>query len=537
MKEFIRLLRLFRPYRGWVAVGILVSLCSVLANIALMSVSGWFIMTMGLAGVTGAAVNYFTPAAIIRACAMVRTAGRYAERLISHETTFRFMAEMRLWLYERIEAMPLEKSSRYHSGDLLARLRGDIDTLEGFYIDIVMPSVVAFFALIVLVSVFAMHSVFLALVQLALLLTVGVVIPLVSSRIGKTASRKIIEQKAVLKTQMVDNIQNLAEMTVYGVAQSRMQQAQVLSDDLIEMQRRMGVADGVSQGLNGLLTNLGLWSALVIVLMLYQQNSVTAPQLPMLVLLALASFEAVTPLATAFQSLEGCLQAARRIFAFEDTVENTEEKPMIDISNGFDLVMRGIDFSYPDRPHVLQDFSLELHKGAITKLVGPSGMGKSSVIALLTGLYQADQGSIELNGTDVTHWPSEWKRGYYAVVPQHPYLFAGTIRTNLLLAKPDATTQELDAVCKIACLDRFIASLAQGYDSYVGQGGVTLSGGEIRRIAIARALLKDAPCVLLDEPTEGLDRQTAENVMRNLAEYARDKAVLLITHDADIVTN
>ncbi len=531
MRYFLRLLVLFRPYWGWAVAGILVSLISLMANIALLSVSGWFIATMGLAGITGGAVNYFTPGAIIRACAILRTGGRYVERLITHEATFRFMGEMRSWLYERIERMPLSKSSQYHSGDLLARLRGDVDALEAFYIGIVIPSCVAFLALIIITISFAIYSPLLALIELFLLVLAGVVIPYIAYRKGRVPAHKIIEQKSALKVHMVDNIQSLAEMTIYGTAMQRMDQAMELSDEIIEDQRKLGIMDGVSQGVNGFITNMGLWIALVIALILYQQKLITQPQVPMLFLLAMASFESVIPLSLAFQSLESSLQAAKRLFALDEGDSNTRSTTDTLPSQNIQLRMENICFSYPNRPNVLKDFNLHLQSAQMLTLTGPSGMGKSSIIHLLTGLYQADSGSITLNGLNYDQMNMDDVRQYFSVVSQNPYLFIGTLRTNLKLAKADATDEELDHACEIACLDGLIQSLPQGYDTYVGEGGTTLSGGEIRRLAIARAVLRDAPCLLLDEPTEGLDDVTKSMLMQRLVTYSKNKAVLLITHE------
>lgn len=531
MKNLLRLLILFRPYWGWAAAGIAVSLISLLANIILLSLSGWFITTMALAGVTGMAVNYFTPAAIIRACAILRTGGRYLERLITHEATFRFMAEMRSWLYQRIEAMPLSQSSQYHSGDLLARLRGDIDALESFYINIVIPSCVAFLALLIIIPVFAIYSPALSLVQFSLLVLSGVIIPFIAFKKGKNSARQIVEQKSDLKKQMVDNLQSFAEMTVYGVAQHRMNMALQTSNKLIEDQKILGIMDGVAQGANNFLANIALWSALVFSLYLYQQGQINQAHIPMLSLLALASFEAVLPLAIAFQSLEGSLQAARRIFAldiFQHVPKVTEAKKMPD---SFNLAMENIYFSYPERPPVLDNFSLHLKTGSITPLIGPSGMGKSSVIHLLTRSYKPDHGKITLNGHGYHEYSEDEIRQYFSVVPQRPYLFIGTLRTNLLLARPDATEKDLDHACWIAGLEEMIAKLPKGYDTYLGEGGATLSGGEIKRLAIARAVLKNAPCLLLDEIIEGLDAETTILVKNRLFSFAKDKAVLTITHE------
>jgi ATP-binding cassette, subfamily C, bacterial CydC len=533
MKEFLRLIAIFRPYWSWAIAGIIVSFISLMANIVLLSISGWFITTMGLAGVAGAAVNYFTPAAIIRACAILRTGGRYIERLISHEATFRLMAEMRSWVYHKIEAMPLAQSSQYHSGDLLARLRGDIDALEGFYINVIVPACVAFLALIVITAVFAWHSPGLALIQFCLLITAGIAIPLLVLFKGRAQSRAIVIKKANLKMQMVDNLQSYAEIKVYGIAASRRTITISQSDELIDAQCSLGMMDGAAQGVNGFLANMGLWCALIIALLLYQQGTIQKADIPMLSLFALASFEAVLPLSLAFQSLEGFLQSARRLFVLDQNQSEEVSPNPLQKNAVFFLHMKNVHFTYPGRPTVLNNFSLSLEKGKITPLIGPSGTGKSSVIHLLARLYRPQSGFITLNGVDYDALSDDAIRQYFSVVPQSPYLFIGTLRSNLQMANPLATQQEIDHACWVAGLEDMISALPKGYDTYVGEGGSTLSGGEIRRLAIARAVLKNAPCLLLDEPTEGLDKQTAQKVKTRLFEWAKDKAVLYITHDQE----
>lgn len=530
MKEFFWLLRLFRNYWAWALAGVLISLISLLANITLLSISGWFITTMGLAGVTGAAVNYFTPAAIIRTCAILRTCGRYAERLVMHEATFRFMAEMRQKIYEQIEAIPLAKTLQYHSGDLLTRLRNDIDTLETFYINIVLPVCVAFISIVVLLWVTAGYSPVIALSQFVLLIFSGLVVPYIAYLTGRKPAAGIVQDKSVLKEVMVDNLQAYAEMSVYGIINPRMNNARQLSDRIIDTQRRMGVMEGFSQALNGFIANSAMWIVLIVAIPLLRQNQIAPAQLPMLALLALASFEAVSPLSGAFQSLEACIQAARRLVELhEKPVRNSSL--IIAKNQEFDLHMKNVCFAYGSHAPVLNNFSMRLKSGVFSSLVGPSGIGKSSVFHLLTGFYTPQKGQIELNGLSIDLLDEAQLRSFFAVVPQNPYVFSGTLRSNLLLANPQASQQELDHACKIACLDQFISELSQGYDTYIGEGGITLSGGERRRLAVARAVLKNSPCLLLDEPTESLDHLTANTIMQRLKDYASDRAVLMITHD------
>lgn len=531
MKDFWRLLLMFRPYRAWIIAGIGISFISLAANIILLSISGWFITTMAIAGAIGITVNYFTPAAIIRACAILRTGGRYAERLVTHEATFRFMAEMRTHLYQHIEAMPLAVSSRYHSGDLLTRLRGDIETLESFYIGLVQPCCVAFLALIASGLAFGFYSPMLAMIELLLLVLAGMVIPAIGWRSGRDPARRIVEEKSHLKIRMVENLQGFAEMQVYGLSVPAMQSALQQSDTLIARQKRMGMMDGIAQAATHFIAHVGLWVSLVSALILYQNGQIDRAHIPMLALMALACFEAVMPLGTAFQSLESCLQSARRLFALEDAPREEPEQHMPDMS-GFDLRMDRVCFSYGNRvAQAVRDFSLHLTAGKIVMLAGPSGIGKSSIFHLLTGLYKPTSGQIIVNGMPYPEMAPETQRRFYSVVPQSPYIFSGTIRTNLLLGNPAASDAQLHAACDLACLDLPL-------DLYLGTGGETISGGEIRRLAMARAILRDAPCLLLDEPTEGLDQSTAAQVKQNLFAYAREKnkAVLWISHESGMDT-
>ena len=529
MNEMLRLIKLFRPYWGWAALGIIVSYISVMANIVLLAVSGWFITIMGLAGVTGMAVNYFTPSAIIRACAILRTGGRYLERVITHEATFRFMAEMRSWLYHQIEAMPLSRSSRYHSGDLLARLRGDIDTLESFYINWITPCCVAFLACLTVGISFTAYDIRLALVHLGLLSLAGLAIPYVVYITSKTAVATLADERGQLKIQMVENIQSHAEMVIYGLAEPRMTKAMDTSQHVITRQRHIAQQESLGQAATGLITNIGMVIILCLTIMLFQNDQLKAAQIPMLTLFALASYEAVLPLSLAFQSFENSRQAARRIF--ELASNNTQNDAMdqaawpIAVTDDFTLHADQIDFAYDQRP-VLEQLSFSLNKGECLLIKGPSGIGKSSLLQLLVGLYAPTNGTLTLNGARYSDLTGDTIRHYYSVVPQRPYLFNGTIRTNLLIAKPDATSDEMIEACRIACFD-----LTKGLDDYIGEGGNTLSGGEIRRLAIVRAVLKNAPCLLLDEPTESLDQGTAAQLLDNLFAYAQDKAMIIISHD------
>jgi len=252
----------------------------------------------------------------------------------------------------------------------------------------------------------------------------------------------------------------------------------------------------------------------------------------MLAMFALAAFEAVAPLPAAFQSLGKTRAATRRVLEILDAeplvVEPTAPAPP---PKGFAIAFEKVSFTYPgaQRP-ALNGIDLQWPEGAKIALLGPTGAGKTTLVNLLLRFWPPDRGRITLGGTDIAALGGEEVRRHIAVVSQHTHLFSGTIRENLLLADPAASQQRLEQACRSAELHGFIAAQPEGYETQVGESGVALSGGQARRLAIARALLKDAPILVLDEPTEGLDGPTAQALMHTLHGLMDERTVLLITH-------
>lgn len=534
MSDLWRLLRLFRPYAGWVALGILLSLLTLLANVGLMAVSGWFITAMAMAGVAGVSMNYFTPAALIRLAAIVRTAGRYGERLVTHEATFRMLAGLRVWFYQRIEPLAPAVLENYHSGDVLSRIRADIDTLNGVYLRLFVPAAVAVLAGMLFVVALLFYHPWLALLELLFLLLAGVAIPGLMNHWGKASGQQLVETSSALRVALVNDMQGMGELLVYGAAESRAQQLVALSAQLAGQQQYLSRLSGISQGALGLCANLAMWSMLLVVIPWVMDGRLAPPELTLLALFALASFEAVAPLPLAFQSLGEILAAARRIFALADRRPLvTEPSQPLAMPTQFAVQFHEVSFRYPkgdkDAVHAL---SFELPAGAKLAVVGATGSGKSTLSSLLLRFREPSTGQILLDGQPIQCYSGEAVRQRMAVVPQQAYLFNTTIRENLLLARPDADQTQLEAACKAALIHDFIMAQPEGYATWVGETGVRLSGGQARRIALARALLKDAAVLILDEPTEGLDPETAAQVMQNIFTHAtaQEQSVLWITH-------
>lgn len=532
MSELLRLLRLLQPYAGWMALGLLAALVTLVAQVGLLAISGWFIAAMAVAGVSGTAINYFTPAAVIRAFAILRTGGRYLERLVTHEATLRLLSRLRAWLFEHLEPLAPAGLQDARSGDLLSRIGADIDTLDKFYLRLMVPVLAALIGGGAAVLFLAVYDGGLALVALIGLLVAGVLVPWGVQRLSASAAARQVTTSAELRTAVVDGLQGMSELAVYGRQQVQARIVDDLSATWVDDQRRLAELNGVSLAAIGLIANLSVWAGLLVAIPLVGSGQLAGPDLVMVALFLLACFEAVAPLPQAFQSLGATLTAARRLFAIVDArpavVDPTGVSPE---PRELDLVFDAVAMRYAaDRPRALDGLSFSLAPGERLAIVGATGSGKTSVVNLLLRFWDYEAGSIRLGGHELRRFRAADLRRLIGVVSQHSHLFHTSIRENLLLANPDASDAALQRACEVAQLDAFIATLPDGYDTLVGEGGVGLSGGQARRLAIARAVLRDAPILVLDEPTEGLDSGTAQALMGAVRRLMSGRTVLLITH-------
>ncbi|HEC05127.1 MAG TPA: thiol reductant ABC exporter subunit CydC [Thiothrix sp.] len=536
---FWRLLKLFAPYWKWMALGILLSFITLLSNISLLALSGWFITSMAIAGVAGVDMNYFTPAASIRGLAIARTASRYGERVITHEATFRLLAQLRRWFYEHLEPLAPANLQTYRSGDLLSRIRADVDTLENFYLRILSPMIIGLIGTTVLVTFLALYHIGIALIVLACLIIAGIIIPLVINHYSKIPGERMIDTSTELRTAVVDSVQGMGELLIYGASQQQSDSINQLSERLLTDQDTMAKYSGISQGALGFFANIAMWFTLLLAIPMVATNALPPANLTMLALFTLASFESILALPLAFQLLPETLKAARRVFQIADTQAAVKD-PLTPFSKPDHLTIEFNDVSFhypltetePLKKQVLHHLSFTVNQGEKVAIIGSSGSGKSSLINLLVRFWQPQSGMISLGGQPLDHYKGDDLRHYFSVVSQHNQLFNSTFHGNLLLANPKASDDAVEQVCKIAHIHEFILSQPEGYQTWVGEAGLKLSGGQIKRLCIARALLKDAPILVMDEPGEGLDATTEKTVLDAVIKHVETnkKTLLLITH-------
>lgn len=537
-RELRWLIGLCRSDLGWMLAGILLATAVILANVALLAVSGWFITAMALAGLGGIAVNYFTAAAAIRGLAIVRTVGRYLERLVTHEATFKLVAGLRQWFFERLEPLAPARLQYLPGGDLLSRIRADIDSLENAYLRLFTPALAALLAMVLMGLFLLSWSPGMAAINVAGLLLAGALVPLCVLRAGLDTGRALVQARAALRQRTAETVRGLAELTLFGNPQQRLDRLRQENTDLIDPQRLQNRLD-VGGHVLGTLTGQFTWLAMIAVgIGLLQAERISGPELVMLALFGMASFEAVALLPPAFNAYGETRQAARRILDLVDA-EPAVSEPSAPQSppTRFDLCFDTVTLRYPGRAApALDTLNLAVPQGQIVALVGASGSGKTSLAHALLKFWPLAAGDIRIGDRSIHTLTGATIRSLCAVVSQHPHLFNTTIAANLRLAKPEATDAELIAALNAAAIDDEIAAFPNGLATEVGEAAVRLSGGQARRIAIARALLKDAPIVILDEPTEGLDAASEAAVTEALQRLIIGRTTLIISHRPQLLT-
>ena len=527
-----RLLSVLYPQRRWMLGGAGLALLAALAAVGLMAVSGGFIAAMALAGAAGLAINYYTPAAAIRLFAIVRSAGRYGERLITHDATLRGLSRLRVWLFRRLIPLAPARLSALRSAELFARLRADVDALEHFYLAVLVPGSVA------LLSTTAAALVCLALLPLAAgvlllgALLAGVLAPLWVQRRAAPDAARFVLAGAALRGLLLDALRGQAELLAWGGDAAHSRRIEALGADLDARRSRVELFEALGSALVGLCAQLTLLVVLFLALTAVHRGRLSPPLLVLLTLLVLSSFEFIAPLTEALARWSATLTSAERVFELaEREPAFREPRAAASVPSRPAIVFEGVALRYEEEgPWALEDLDLTLAPGARVAVVGPSGAGKSSLIAALLKFYPVQRGRVLLGDQPLAALDGDTLRRHIAVIAQQTVLFNQSLLENLLLAAPQASAEQIERAVSLAQLDSFVASLPQGYDTVLGEGAARVSGGEARRISIARALLQDAPVLVLDEPTEGLDAHTARGLYAALASAARERTVLLITH-------
>ena len=532
MGNLLPFIKLYRRHPGALGLGVLLSMVTLLASLGLLALSGWFITSTAIAGLTAATAmsfNFFTPGAGVRGFSIGRTASRYFERLVSHDATFKLLAWMRSWFFSRLAPIPLHRLKQFRKGDLLNRLVADVDALDQLYLRLFSPILAAVMVIAILSFGLSWFSSTLGMVVLVMMGGWLLLLPPLFYALGKHSSKAKGQSQQQLRQAALDYLQGMAELQIYGSERKFYRKLQDKEQQLHKNQEQLSRLEGLGSAL----LTFAAGSSAVLMLYLgageYQAGVISGPILVMSVFAVLAGFEALMPVPAAFQFLGYTTQAAGQL-------KEVVEQPAMQFGEDGSSIeghvsFKNVSFAYDDQK-VLDSISIEIPVGEHVALVGKTGCGKSTLAGLLTRYNDCDTGQVLIDGVAVTGFSEQALYDGLAVVPQKTHVLSATLRDNLQLAVGDASDKQLLEVIQATGLNQLAAARDNDHilDLWLGQGGVMLSGGEQRRLAMARALLKQAPILILDEASEGLDRFSEQLLLSRILEAYQNKTVLMITH-------
>ena len=516
-----RLIGLVKPLTGYMVLAILMGLIGHLCAAFITIFGGYAVLNiLGL--------NSSLSLGAIFAClivfALARGFLRYAEQSCNHFIAFKLLALIRDKVFGALRRLCPAKLEGRDKGDLISVITSDIELLEVFYAHTISPICIAVLFSAVMVSFIGSFHWSLGVLALAAYITVGAIIPLLTSKLSGDTGLKFRTQSGALSSFVLDSLRGLSETIQYGQGDVRMNEMNARTDALSGSEERMKRTAG---------RNTAVTNTVILIFdlaMLFGSARVSGFEGTLTATLALmSSFGPVVALAALGATLQNTFAAGNRVLDILDETPVVEE-----VSGKAEISFQGaaaehVTFAYEDET-ILDDFSVTLPENKIIGIVGRSGSGKSTLLKLFMRFWQVQDGAVKVSGRNVDEINTTNLRDLESFVTQQTHLFHDSIRNNLRIAKLDATDEELIAACKKASVHDFIMSLPQGYDTQVGELGDTLSGGERQRLGLARAFLHDAPFLLLDEPTSNLDSLNEAVILKSLHQERQGKTVVLVSH-------
>lgn len=517
---------LVKPLAGYMVLAILMGLAGNLCA-TFISVLGGYAILHFLGLQVEMSLNFLFALAVI--FAMIRGILRYAEQACNHFIAFKLLALIRDKVFAALRKLCPAKLEGKDKGNLISVITSDIELLEVFYAHTISPCAIALLFTIAMLIYIGSFSTVYAVLAFAAYLTVGVIIPVIVSKYSSGDGMQFRKGAGELGGFVLDSLRGLSQIIQYQQGEKRLAMMNQKTDDLSVIEEKMKSKTGTNMAV----TNTVIWIFDFVMLLLtfffYQNGSVGFDGVILPVLAFMGSFGPVVALANLGSTLSNTFAAGNRV------IDILEESPLVEEIEGKEQITfegakaEHVNFAY-DENKILDDFSIEIPKSKVIGITGKSGSGKSTFLKLLMRFWETDSGKISISGKEVNEINTDNLRDMESFVTQETHLFSDSIKNNLLVAKENATMEEIIEACKKASIHDRIMSFPKGYDTPVGELGDTLSGGEKQRIGLARAFLHDADLMLLDEPTSNLDSLNEGVILKSLKEACEDKTVILVSH-------
>jgi len=529
MKLVWRLLGFMKPLRGWILISTMTGFSTVAAGVGLLGTSAYLIASAAfhpsIAELSVAVVG-------VRFFGISRGVFRYLDRLVSHHVNFRLLSILRIWFYDCLKLLAPARLIHYQRGDLLSRAIGDIDALDQFYVRAVSPVISAIFATVGFSLLVGSWNVRLGWILAAGLSVTSFVLPALVYIFSQDPAKQLVDQRAILSQTMLDTLRGAAEMMVFQQQEEELTQINRVSLQTNRAQVGLAHSQGLSNGMNAVLTQGTVALMLLVGIPLVRTGELDGIMLAVIVLITMASFEISIPIAQAAQFWESSLQAARRLFEMADQQPAIIE-PVIPVSvpEKPNILIRNLSFQYHGNlPLAADHLNINLSYSRKIALVGENGSGKTTILNLLMRFWDCQPGEILIDGILVQEFSPKELRQRIGYVSPGGAIFQTTLRQNLLLANPGALDADLLRVLDCVQLGEWVQTLPDGLDTWLGASGLTISGGQLQRIQLARGLLMDAPIYLLDEPTTHLDVETENRLISLFRSIFQNRSLVWVTH-------
>lgn len=534
MRALLPFISLYQTHFGRLLLGIVLAIVGLASSIGLLSLSGWFLAASFLAG-SVFVFNFFYPSSGVRGLAVGRTVARYFEKLVTHDATFRVLANLRVSVFRKLIPLSPSGLNRFRNSELLNRLVADVDTLDTLYLNLISPFVSAVMMIIFMAIGLSFVSPMITWLVCGTLTLLLFIFPVVFYHLGKQLGKQAIQARANYRSQFIEWIQLNAEFLLFGVQAQATEKLQRTEQEWLSAQRKENKLSGLSSALliliNGLLVCTVLYLASTAITM--KEVDYADALIALVVFCVLASAEILTPIGSAFLHLGQVITAVERLN------EITEQTPAVTFDGSADwqkvvqnqplVRFEQVEFGYPQRDEmVLKGLSFDVLAGQKVAILGKTGSGKSTIFQLLNRNYEPTSGQIWLNSCKLEAYPEATLRAKLVTLSQRVHIFSSSLKDNLLMGNQSASDEQLENVVKQVGLGYLLES--DGLNLWLGEGSRPLSGGEQRRLGLARLLLSEAELVLLDEPTEGLDRDTEQQILTLIFQHCQHKTLLMITH-------